>query len=449
MNKTVKWILIGLGIVIVLLVGGKIIAGSSDKDLKVTIEKVAKKTIIETVNASGKIYPEIEVKISSDVSGEITELNVLEGDSVTKGQLLARIYADIYASQRDEASSRVVQSQATVANSQAALDALKAQREQDLATYNRNKDLYDQKVISKAEFEQFDTKLKASQAQYNAAIQNIRSLSAGVASAQTQLGAANKNLGRTTILAPMNGVVSMLSVKKGERVVGTAQMAGTEMMRVANMNSLEVRVDVGENDIVKVSVGDSADVEVDAYNNRKFKGIVTQIASSTIKSGGSTTTVSNDVTNYEVHIRLAPSSYQDLLDPSQPKKFPFRPGMNASADIKTNIKNGVIAIPITAVAARDVNDENGDKKKEKKPDNENDGVVAADELKEVVFVLNKEKKVEMRTVTTGIQDINNIEILSGLKDGDEVVTAPYNAVTKTLKTGTKVKVVSKDKLFEK
>ena len=450
MNKTVKWVLIGLGIVIVLLVGGKILAGSSEKDVKVTVEKVAKKTIIETVNASGKIYPEIEVKISSDVSGEITELSVLEGDSVIKGQLLARIYADIYASQRDEASSRVVQSQATVANSQAALDALKAQLNQDQVSYNRNKDLYDQKVISKAEFEQFDTKLKASQAQYNAAIQNIRSLNAGVLSAQTQLGAANKNLGRTTILAPMNGVISMLNVKKGERVVGTAQMTGTEMMRVANMNSLEVRVDVGENDIVKVSIGDSADVEVDAYNNRKFKGIVTQIASSTIKSGGNTSTITNDVTNYEVHIRLAPSSYQDLLDPSNPKKFPFRPGMNASADIKTNIKNGVIAIPITAVAARDINDENGDKKKENQnPDNQNEEDVVADELKEVVFVLNKEGMVDMRTVKTGIQDINNIEILSGLKNGDEVVTAPYNAVTKTLKTGTKVKSVPKDKLFEK
>ncbi len=449
MNKTVKWVLISLGVVIVLLIGGKLLTGSSDSEVKVTIEKVAKKTITETVNASGKIYPEVEVKISSDVSGEITELNVLEGDSVTKGQLLARIYADIYASQRDEASARVVQSQATVANSQAALEALNAQLDQDRVAFNRNKDLFDQKVISKAEFEQFDTKYRASQAQYNAALQNIRSLNAGVVSARTQLGAANKNLGRTTILAPMNGVISMLGVKKGERVVGTAQMTGTEMMRVANMSSLEVRVDVGENDIVKVSIGDSADVEVDAYNNRKFKGVVTQIASSTIKSGGATTTAANDVTNYEVHIRLAPSSYEDLLDPSQPKKFPFRPGMNASADIKTNIKSGVIAIPITAVAARDVNDENGDKKKQTvNPENENEEVVA-DELKEVVFVLNKESKVDMRTVRTGIQDINNIEILSGLKDGDEVITAPYNAVTKTLSTGAKVKVVTKDKLFEK
>ena len=451
MNKKVKWILIGLGLVIVLLVGGKILAGSSDKEVKVTAEKVARKTIIETVNASGKVYPEIEVKISSDVSGEITELNVQEGDSVTKGQLLARIYADIYASQRDEASARVAQSQATVANSRAALEALKAQLDQDRTVYNRNKDLYDQKVISKAEFEQYETKYRASQAQYNAALQNIRSLSAAVASAQTQLGAANKNLGRTTILAPMNGVISQLNVKKGERVVGTAQMAGTEMMRVANMSGLEVRVDVGENDIVKVSVGDSADVEVDAYNNRKFKGIVTQIAASTNKTNGVTAATATDVTNYEVHIRLNPSSYLDLLGPSGNNKFPFRPGMNASADIKTNTKNGVIAVPLTAVAARDKNDDGDDEedKKEEKPDDENASVVNTDDLQEVVFIVNKEGKVDKRIVKTGIQDINNIEVVEGLKDDDLVVTAPYNAVTKTLKTGTKVKVVTKDKLFKK
>jgi HlyD family secretion protein len=449
MNKTVKWILIGVGIVAVFLVVAKVMAGSSGSEVKVTVEKVSKKTIVETVNASGKVYPEIEVKISSDVSGEITELNVQEGDSVVKGQLLARIYADIYASQRDEASARVAQSQATVANSQASLGALKAQLDQDKTAYDRNKGLYDQKVISKAEFEQFETKYRSSQAQYNAALQNIRSLSAGVTSAQTQLSAANKNLGRTTIVAPMSGIISMLGVKKGERVVGTAQMTGTEMMRVANMNALEVRVDVGENDIVKVSIGDSADVEVDAYNNRKFKGVVTQIAASTLKTGSSSTTTANDVTNYEVHIRLDPSSYADLVDPKQPKKLPFRPGMNASADIKTSIKTNVIAIPIIGVAARDLNDENGEKKKDPTIPEDEMTTTVPDELKEVVFILNKEGNVEMRTVKTGIQDINNIEILSGLKEGEQVVTAPYNAITKTLKTGTKVKVVAKDKLFEK
>jgi HlyD family secretion protein len=397
----------------------------------------------------------VEVKISPDISGEITELNVAEGDSVKKGQVLARIYADIYSSQRDEAAARVAQSQATVANSQAGLQALKAQLEQDKISYDRNKDLYDQKVISKAEFEQFETRYRTSQAQYNAALQNIRSLQAGTISSRTSLEAANKNLGRTTLTAPMDGVISSLSVKKGERVAGNSFNIGTEMMRVANMNSIEVRVDVGENDIVKVSIGDSADVEVDAYNKRKFKGVVTQIASST-KTGTAALTSSNDVTNYEVHIRLEPSSYQDLIDPSKPKKFPFRPGMNASADIKTMKKDNVVSVPIAAVAARvkgtDTNIE--DKKKQQKKgtdDNadEDNNTVASDELEEVVFVIGKDNKIEKRVVTTGIQDINNIEVTSGLKEGEQVVTGPYNAVSKTLRGGDKVQVVSQEKLFEK
>jgi HlyD family secretion protein len=454
MNKTVKWILIGLGALIVLLLVGKLVMGRSDDGVKVSVEKVAQRTIVETVNASGKVYPEIEVKVSPDISGEIIELTVEEGDSVKKGQVLARIYADIYSSQRDEAASRVSQSQATVANSSAALQALKAQLDQDRLAYDRNKQLYNEKVISKAEFEQAETKYRSSQAQYNAALQNIRSLQAGVQSAQTGLQMANKNLGRTTIVAPMNGVISLLNVKEGERVVGTAQMAGTEMMRVADMSSLEVRVDVGENDIVKVSIGDSAEVEVDAYSNRKFQGVVTQIASSTTGSGvqGATT---NDVTNYQVHIRLNPSSYQDLMDPSRPKKFPFRPGMNASADIKTKRKDNVVAVPITSVAARvkgsDKNIED-QKKENKKPEEE--GVeeetdAVTDELEEVVFVLKTDGTVEKRVVKTGIQDINYIEVTGGLKPGEQVVTAPYNAVSKSLKSGTKVTVTTKEKLFEK
>ncbi|HEY0059262.1 MAG TPA: efflux RND transporter periplasmic adaptor subunit, partial [Flavisolibacter sp.] len=396
MNKTLKWILIGVGAVLLILIIAKVAAGPSDTGVKVAIEKAAKRTIIETVNASGKVYPEVEVKVSPDISGEITELTVQEGDSVTKGQVLARIYADVYSSQRDQAAAQVAQSQATVANNAAGIEALRAQLEQDKLTYNRNKDLFDQKVISKAEFELVEVKMRSSQAQYNAALQNIRGLQAGVQSTRTQLTMANKNLGRATIVAPMNGVVSMLNVKKGERVVGTAQMAGTEMMRVADLSTMEVRVDVGENDVVKVGIGDEADVEVDAYNNRKFKGVVTQIAASTKSAGAAS---ANDVTNYEVHIRLDPTSYADLMDPSKPKKFPFRPGMNASADIKTKKKDNVVAIPITSVAARvKGSDQNlDDKKKETKKVEDENGEetadVASDELEEVVFVLGKDGKV--------------------------------------------------------
>ncbi len=453
MNKTVKWILISLGALIIILIVGKVLAGSSDDGVKVSVEKATKRTIIETVNASGKVYPEIEVKVSPDISGEIIELNVAEGDSVKKGQILARIYADVYSSQRDQAAAQVAQSQATVANSTASIQALEAQLDQDKITYNRNKELYDQKVISKSELEQHEVKMRSSQAQYSAALQNIRGLQAGVQSTRTQLSMANKNLGRATLVAPMNGIVSMLNVKKGERVVGTAQMAGTEMMRVADMNTMEVRVDVGENDVVKVSIGDEADVEVDAYNNRKFRGVVTQIASSTNKGAAGMTT--NDITNYEVHIRLDPLSYADLSEPGKPAKIPFRPGMNASADIKTKRKENVISVPITAVAARvKGSDQNLEQKKKekKKPADESEeetNVVNADELEEVVFVINKEGKVEKKVATTGIQDINYIEITSGLSGNEEIVSAPYNAVSKTLKAGTKVKVVAKDKLFEK
>jgi HlyD family secretion protein len=455
MNKTLKWILIVLGALILVAFVGKLLSGSSGDAVKVTAELAKRTTIIETVTAPGKVYPEVEVKISPDISGEVTELYVEEGDSVKKGQVLARIYADIYSSQRDEARARVVQSQATVANSQAALDALKAQMNQAKTVYDRNKELFDQKVISRSELEQYETEMRATQSQYNAAMQNIRSLQAGTQSTRTSLDMANKNLSRTTLTAPMDGVISSLSIKKGERVAGNSFNVGTEMMRVANMSSMEVRVDVGENDIVKVNFNDSVDVEVEAYNNRKFKGVVTQIASSTTKSSGGASS-SSDVTNYEVRIRLDPSSYADLIDPSNPKKFPFRPGMNASADIKTKRKDNVTSVPISAVAARvkgsDKNLEDQKKEKRQNQDDANDDnstIVSGDDLEEVVFVIDKENKVQKRTVTTGIQDINNIEVLTGLQAGEQVVTGPFEPVNKTLKTGSKVKIVSKEELFKK
>ena len=450
MNKKLKWILIILGVLALVFIIMKV-ANGGDKPVKVATEKAVKKTIIETVNASGKIYPEVEVKISPDISGEITELNVEEGDSVKKGALLARIYADIYALQRDEAASRVNQSAATVDNSQAAIESLKANLELAQQSYNRNKKLFDDKVISKSELEQFETTLRSAQANFNAAQQNIRSLKAGVQSTQVGLSKANKDLSRTSLVAPMDGVISSLKIKKGERVAGNSFNVGTEMMTVADMSVLEVRVDVGENDIVKINIGDSADVEVDAYNNRKFKGVVTKIASST-KAGSLTS--SNDVTNYEVRIRLDKDSYKDLSN----RTFPFRPGMNASADIKTRRVENVLAVPIAAVSARvKGSDQNmADKKKEKEASkdeneaqNQNGMVVDNDELEEVAFVLLPGGIIQKRVVKTGVQDINYIEILSGLKDGEELITAPYAAVSKDLKDGMKVTVVPKEQLFDK
>jgi HlyD family secretion protein len=449
MSKKLKWTLIILGI-LVAAVALYVAFGRKDKTEKVAIEKASKRTIVETVNASGKVYPEIEVKISPDISGEITELNVQEGDSVKRGQVLARIYADIYALQRDEAASRVNQSAATVGNSQAAIDALKASLDLAQQTYERNKKLFDDKVISKAELEQYETTLRSSRANYNAAQQNIKGLKANVQSTQVGLNKANKDLSRTTLTAPMDGVISSLKIKKGERVAGNSFNVGTEMMTVADMAILEVRVDVGENDIVKINIGDSADIEVDAYNNRKFAGVVTKIASST--KSGSVLSGTNDVTNYEVRIRLDKESYKDLAD----KTFPFRPGMNASADIKTKRVENVLAVPITAVNARVKGSDKSmeDKKKEEKATKDEDEntdmmEIAGDELEEVVFVLQKDGTVKKSIVTTGIQDINYIEILSGINDGEEVVIGPYNVVSKKLKTGVKVKVVTKEKLFEK
>jgi HlyD family secretion protein len=413
--------------------------------------------ITEIVTASGKVYPEIEVKISPDVSGEIVELTVQEGDSVQKGQLLARVYADILATQRDQAAAGVNQQQAQVQNSTASLESFKARMEQSEKQFKRQKQLFDEKVISRLEFEQAEGAYLTAKADYAAATQSIRSGQAGVQSAQASLQRANKDLGRTSVVAPMNGVVSLLNVKKGERVVGNSMMAGTEMMRVADMRVIEVRVDVGENDIPKVKIGDTAIVEVDAYNKRKFKGIVTQIASTNRGVGGTTQVSSTDVTNYEVRIRLDPSSYQDLMENAKAKSFPFRPGMSASADIQTKTHGDVISVPINSVTTRDKNDTGkvaGNQKKMKKAeaqaDDNGQSEVSGDieDMEEVVFVLQADGTVKRIKVRTDIQDMTHIEVLSGVKEGDQVITGPYTVVSKMLRDGMKVKVVPKEELFE-
>jgi len=453
-KKKLLWIFIGLVILVIGLVGLKS-AGVIGKDegLKVATEKVERRNITETVNASGKVYPEIEVKVSPDISGEIVDLEVKEGDSVRKGQVLAKIYADIYSTQRSQAAAEVNRQLAMVENSRAQLESLQAALDLAKKTLDRQKQLRADNIISTAEFDQAENSYKTALANFNAAKESIRSGQAGIASSQASLQTADKNLSRTAVLSPMSGTVSLLNVKAGERVVGNSMMAGTEMMRIADMGIFEVQVDVGENDIPKVKLGDSALVEVDAYNDRKFKGTVTQIASSSTTASAAAAT-SNDVTNYKVHIRLLRDSYKDLFDPARPRYFPFRPGMNANADIQTRTKSNVLSANINAVVTREKGTDkavgaNADNDKDKPKDNSKDeSKTTSTDLDEVVFVLQKDGTVKKVVVKTGIQDINNIEVTEGLSAGDEIVVAPYNAISKTLKGGTKVKVVPKDKLYE-
>lgn len=459
-KKTLFWI---VGILVAFIILLMVLKASGvigkDEGIKVAADKAAPKDIIEVVAATGKIYPEIEVKVSSDVSGEIVDLPVLEGDSVKKGQVLVRIYADIYGSQRDKAMAALSQSQAQMANTAASLHAFKAKLSQAQAAYDRNKELFAQKVVSRSEFETAEATYRAALADYNAAVEQVNSYKYAVASAQAGLTEANKNLGRTTIVSPMHGIVSLLPVKKGERVVGTLQMTGTEIMRIADLNVMEVQVDVGENDIPRVKYGDTAIIEVDAYSNRKFKGVVTQIASSskgaaTASSTGSTASSAEQVTSYIVHIRILNDSYKDLIDPSRPKNFPFRPGMSASVDIQTRRKDKVLSVPINAVTTREVEvaKGSGDKKKSEASggdaSSDNTGAEKPKDTKEVVFVLQKDNTVKQVEVKTGVQDDNNIEIVSGVQPGDQVISAPYAAVSRELKNGKKVKVVPASQLFE-
>jgi len=457
MNKKIWWI---IGILVVIIVALVILkktgAVGKDEAVKVATEKISKRTIIETVSASGKVYPEDERKVSSDVSGEVVEMYVEEGEIVRKGQVLAKVFADVLTSARDRASSVVNQQQAQVGNTEASIASFEARLNQAKQNYDRQKKLLNDKVISKSEFETAESQYLTAQADLNAARQTVKSTKAGVQSAQASLTEANKNLSRTTVIAPMDGIVSLLAVKKGERVAGNSFSLGTEIMRVADMTKIEVRVDVGENDIPKVKIGDSAIIEVDAYNDRKFKGVITQISSSSTSAQQQTTSTS-DVTNYKVYIRIDPASYADLIDPAKGKNLPFRPGMSASADIMTTKHENIVAVPILAVTTRDKNEqasktkvkEEQDKKKAQGQDaSTTENAVMTDEMEEVVFIIQKDGTVKKVTIRTNIQDNEYIEVMSGIKEGDEVISAPYNTISKTLKDGMKVKVVPKDKVYE-
>ena len=447
-KNTLKYVLIGAVILVVLVVIANKAGWIGQGDvIKVATDKVEKKTVNEQVSASGKIHPEVEVKLSSEVSGEIVELNIREGDVVTKGQVLCRIRPDILQSGYERAVASLNAQRASLASAEQQLKQLEANFANTEAIFKRNKELYDKKVISVAEFDQVRADYESAQANLEAQRQNVLATKYGIDQSQASVQEAGDNLARTTIYAPVDGVVSLLQAELGERVVGTAQMAGTEIMRIANMNSMEVVVEVNENDINRVALNNEATIEVDAFQGRKFKGIVTEIASSSTTAATSTsaTAGTDQVTNFNVKVRIVPESYEDLLRKDQPNPSPFRPGLSATVDIHTQQDTG-LAVPIQAVTTREAGP--NDVASSESDTTATSEAVATGKpgIKEYVFVYS-EGKVKQVEVTTGIQDDSNIRILSGLNEGDEVVSRPFNAISKTLKDGSTVEKVDRNSLL--
>lgn len=424
MSKTVKIILGVVVLLLLLLVVGKSMGmfGKKGNFKQVTTKNVSLKEIIETVSATGKIQPEVEVKISSEVSGEILELPFKEGQQVKKGDLLVRVNPDLV-------QSALERSQASYQNVKAGLSQADATLKQAKADYQRNKSLFEKGVISRSDWDRAIASYETALAGKNSAYYSVQSAAATVSEARD-------NLSRTTIYAPMSGTISLLNVELGERVVGTQQMAGTEILRVANLNNMEVEVDVNENDIVKVAIGDTSIVEVDAYLKKEFKGIVTEIANS-----AAGTLAVDQVTNFKVKVRILEESYSDLTEGKPENYSPFRPGMTATVDIITNKRPDAVSVPISAIVIK--TDTSSTKRAYGEKPSPKTTTPESDEKFECVFV-NEKGKAKLRVVKTGIQDDTNIEITSGLKEGDQIITGPYNMVSKTLKPGDAIETDTKE-----
>ena len=448
-----KFIIIGATLVAILIAVAIWKKSGGGPTLRIATEIATKRDLTEIVSASGKVQPELEVKISSDVSGEIVELLVKEGDTVKKGDLLLRIDPVIYQSAVQRMSSTLNGVKAQMANSAARMEQSRAQLISAEASFNRNKKLHESGSISDAEFEQAKANYESAVADMNAARESVKSADFNVSSTQASLKEANDNLAKTTIYAPVDATVSKLNKRKGERIIGMAQMEGTEIMRLANLNEMEVQVDVNENDILRVLVGDTALIEVDAHNNRKFKGVVTEVANSANTLGVS----SDQVTNFPVKIRIIRSSYVDLIDAKHPDRYVFLPGMSATVEIQTNSVYNIISVPIQSVSTRlDTAAKNGkDDEDAKNRMGDEDNIVVGDsknkENKEVkkaimcVFIY-RDGIAKLIGVKTGAEDNMYIEIVSGLKEGDEVIAAPYNSISTLLFNGAKVEKVTKEQL---
>jgi len=413
--------------------------------IKVTTEQVQKRTIVETVSANGKIQPEVEVKISPYISGEVVELYVKEGDEVQEGELLAKIDPEIYISNYERIEASLQMQKANLANSKARLAQSQAQFVKAQEDFKRNKQLFEQNVISQSDFDGATSAFEVAKEEVTAARENVKAAEFSVSSSQASLKEAKENLTRTAIYAPNNGTVSRLSVEKGERVTGASQFSsGTEIMRIANLERMVVDVEVNENDIVRVSMEDTCIIEVDAYLNDKFKGIVTEIATSANITGVS----ADQVTNFEVKILILESSYKQLIKKDNYIKSPFRPGMSATVDIQTETAPNILTVSIQAVTTRADTTGKSDTKRDEENEDEETEEKKDEELQEYVF-LYEDEIAEMQKVETGIQDNMYIQILEGLEEGQEIIVGPYRAVSKKLKDGDEVKKVDKKDLFTK
>ena len=438
MGKTTKYILITVGVLVLLLIVlavTGVIGGP--KKTQVATEKAAKRQITETVTASGKIKPHLEVKITAEVSGEIVELPVKEGDVVKKGQLLCKIRPDVLKSGFERAVASYNSQKATVGNSKQMLAQAQATFDNQQSIYTRDKALLDNKVLTVAEFEAAKASYEGAKAGLEAARQNVIGSNFGLAQSSASVQEAQADLDKTSIFSPIDGVVSKLSVEKGDRVLGTIQFAGTDIMTVSDLSKLDVNVDVNENDINRIEMGDSSNIDVDAFQDKKFAGAVAEIGSSANVVG----TNADQVTNFTVKVRINAESYINLLKKTAANPSPFRPGLTATVDITTNQVKG-LSVPIQAVTTREEKKDNG----KPKTDDDSQTIKINAPVKEYVFVY-KAGKIKQVLVTTGIQDDTYIQILSGLKDGDEVVSAPYAAISKDLKDGMMVEKVDKSKLF--
>ncbi|NND95048.1 MAG: biotin/lipoyl-binding protein [Flavobacteriales bacterium] len=433
MNMRVVFIFLSAAFALTIL-----FTGCSDKKKKsVQVEEVEKRDIIEIVSANGKIQPETDVKISPEVSGKILGIHVKEGDAVKEGDLLLTLNPDLLEANLSRAAASLNSARANLANSKARLTQAEAQFVNAEKSYQRSQQLFKDGVLSQAEMDQAEASYQTSLAEKVAAQETVSGANYSVKSAQATRTEASDNLGRTSIFAPKAGIITALQVEEGETVLGTIQMSGTEVMRVSDLSLMEVDVDVNESDIVRVNMGDTADVEVDAYQGTKFIGLVTEIANAATNSSGMIST--DQVTNFSVKIRILPSSYQDILDANEGMISPFRTGMSATVDIRTARKDDVIAIPIEAVTTRTDTVTAGSfrekMERRRKAREEN----ADMEPLECVFVLNGEEA-QLRVVETGIQDNRYIEILSGLEESETIITGPYATVSRELENGKEVKV---------